>query len=68
MKKGRPLDAVWQHFERQDGNKAKCLECGSIFSALVERMQVHYNKFHAKLDEASAPKQVKSEKFVVKTT
>ena len=38
MNKGRPLDPIWEHFERKDGNKAKCLECGSESAALVERM------------------------------
>ena len=70
MNKGRPLDPIWEHFERKDGNKAKCLECGSESAALVERMRTHFNKYHvAKDEETPTPrKQIKIEKFVVKTT
>ena len=46
MNKGRPLDPIWEHFERKDGNKAKCLESGSKSAALVERMRTHFNKYH----------------------
>ena len=46
MNKGRPLDPIWEHFERKDGNKAKCLECDSESAALVERMRTHFNKYH----------------------
>ena len=69
MNKGRPLDPVWEHFEGKDGNKAKCLECGSESAPLVERMRAHFNKYHvAKDGETPKPrKQIKIEKFVVKT-
>ena len=69
MNKGRPLDPIWEHFERKDGNKAKCLECGSESAALVERMRTHFNKYHvAKDEETPTPrKQIKIEKFVGKT-
>ena len=66
MNKGRPLDPVWEHFEGKDGNKSKCLECGSESAPLVERMRTHFNKYHvAKDGETPNPrKQIKIKKFV----
>ena len=63
MNKGRPLDPIWEDFKRKDGNKAKCLECGSESAALVERMRTHFNKYHvAKDEETPTPrKQIKIE-------
>jgi len=41
---GRRLDPIWSEFERVDGNKAKCNECGHTLAALVDRMKKHFQK------------------------
>ena len=47
MNKGRPLDQIWTQFEKTNTGKAKWIDCGCEFAALVERMKTHYSKFHA---------------------
>ena len=54
---GRPVDGIWEHFER-NGNKSKCIICGHEAAANPERMKKHYSK-HGESREAgpSRPKQ-----------
>ena len=42
--KGRKLDPVWKHFEKDDEtNRASCKHCGDTMAGLVARLKIHIN-------------------------
>ncbi|XP_063711470.1 uncharacterized protein LOC134839779 [Symsagittifera roscoffensis] len=65
---GRPVDAIWEHFERLPSNKSKCRVCGHEAAANPERMKKHHAK-HADSENRPPPaKQPRITDFTVSTS
>ncbi len=44
IKGGRPGDPVRMFFQKMDGTKSKCVECGEQCSSKIERLRAHIKR------------------------
>jgi ribosomal protein L34E len=45
IKGGRPGDPVRMFFQKLDGTKSKCVECGEQCSSKIERLRAHIKRY-----------------------
>ena len=63
---GRPIDPIWDNFEKIDG-KSKCKVCGHEAAANPERMRKHFSR-HEEQEGPTRSKQPKITNFATSTS